>query len=63
MIALGGAFGTLSEGAYALQFGRPVVGLDTWLIDDGSGRDYILRATDPADAVRLAVATAGGVAR
>ena len=63
MIAVGGAFGTLSEVAYALQFGRPVVGLETWLIDDGSGREYILRATDPADAVRLAVAAAGGDAR
>ena len=30
VIAVGGAYGTLSEIAYALQMGKPVVGIKTW---------------------------------
>lgn len=30
VIAVGGEYGTLSELAFALKFGRPVVGLHTW---------------------------------
>jgi uncharacterized protein (TIGR00725 family) len=30
VIAIGGSYGTLSEIAFALQFGVPVVGLETW---------------------------------
>ncbi len=30
VIAVGGEYGTLSEIAFALKFGRPVVGLHTW---------------------------------
>jgi len=30
VIAVGGGYGTLSEIAFALKFGRPVVGLGTW---------------------------------
>jgi uncharacterized protein (TIGR00725 family) len=33
IIAVGGAYGTLSEIAMALKTGVPVVGLDTWAID------------------------------
>ncbi len=33
VIAIGGAYGTLSEVALALKSGVPVVGLDTWAID------------------------------
>jgi uncharacterized protein (TIGR00725 family) len=33
VIAVGGAYGTLSEVALALKTGVPVVGLDTWAID------------------------------
>src|SRR4030042_3569752 len=32
VIAVGGAYGTLSEIAYALQMGKPVVGIKTWEI-------------------------------
>jgi uncharacterized protein (TIGR00725 family) len=32
VIAIGGAYGTLSEIAYALNLGVPLVGLDTWNI-------------------------------
>ncbi|OGW38410.1 MAG: TIGR00725 family protein [Nitrospirae bacterium RBG_13_39_12] len=30
LIAVGGAYGTLSEIAFALQIGKPVVGIKTW---------------------------------
>lgn len=32
-VAINGRFGTLSEIAYSLDFGKPVVGLDTWNIE------------------------------
>lgn len=32
LIAVGGGYGTLSEMAFALQLGKPVVGIDTWTI-------------------------------
>jgi uncharacterized protein (TIGR00725 family) len=34
LIAVGGAYGTLSEIAFALQIGKPVVGIKTWDIKD-----------------------------
>jgi len=33
LIAIGGAYGTLSEIAFALKAGKPVVGLGTWDVD------------------------------
>jgi uncharacterized protein (TIGR00725 family) len=33
VVAVGGAYGTLSEIALALKMGRPVVGLGTWDVD------------------------------
>ena len=33
LIAIGGAYGTLSEIAFALKAGKPVVGLGTWDIE------------------------------
>jgi len=33
VIAVGGEYGTLSEIAFALQMGKPVIGLRTWKID------------------------------
>jgi hypothetical protein len=32
-VAVGGAYGTLSEIAFALRTGVPVVGIGTWRID------------------------------
>ncbi|MCY3886930.1 MAG: TIGR00725 family protein [Chloroflexi bacterium] len=58
MIAIDGSYGTLSEIAFALQFGRPVVGLGTWTVDDGSGADPLIRVDAPAAAVAAAVAAA-----
>ena len=61
-IAVGGAFGTLSEIAYALSYGIPVVSLNSWpltLRGDGQpvGENYII-ADDPVDAVNKAIAAA-----
>ena len=49
LIAIGGEFGTLSEVALALKAGKPVVGLGSWDLEP------IVRADDPADAVRRAL--------
>lgn len=62
VIAVGGAFGTLSEIAYALSYGIPVVSLHSWPLavrGDGLpvGDNYIL-ADHPADAVDKAIAAA-----
>jgi uncharacterized protein (TIGR00725 family) len=46
VLAVGGAYGTLSEVALALAQGVPVVGFDTWPIDG------VEVASSPADAVR-----------
>jgi uncharacterized protein (TIGR00725 family) len=57
VVAVGGAFGTLSEIALALKTGVPVVGLSTWTLGR-SGQDVpdpIVRATSPPDAVRRAL--------
>jgi uncharacterized protein (TIGR00725 family) len=55
VIAIDGAYGTLSEIAHALNFGKPVVGLGTWEIGSGGALDAaIVRAGSPAEAVRLA---------
>jgi uncharacterized protein (TIGR00725 family) len=62
VIAIGGAFGTLSEIAYALGEGIPVIGLHTWpLTIKGDGDpivDGIIQASDPIDAVDKALAAA-----
>lgn len=59
VIAVDGAYGTLSEIAHALAEGTPVVGLDTWDMTSGSGTVLaIIRAVSPADAVEKALAAA-----
>jgi uncharacterized protein (TIGR00725 family) len=56
VVAVGGEFGTLSEIAFALKLGRPVVGLGTWQLSKaGQLSDPIMRAASPRDAVRLAL--------
>ncbi len=56
VIAVGGEFGTLSEIAFALKLGRPVVGLGTWeLSRQGRLVQDILVASTPEEAVRLAL--------
>ncbi len=62
VIAVGGAYGTLSEIALALCFGVPVVGLGTWTVAPGDAPDApdpIVRAGDPDEAVEAAFRLAG----
>ncbi|MBI2871631.1 MAG: TIGR00725 family protein [Chloroflexi bacterium] len=59
VIAIDGAYGTLSEIGHALGDGIPVVGLETWqLSSNGVGDNGIINASDPADAVEKALAAA-----
>ncbi len=59
VIAIDGAYGTLTEIAYALIHEVPIVGLDTWEFSyHGHDADRILRADDPVDAAEKAIAAA-----
>ena len=57
VIAVGGAWGTLSEIGLARSLGRPVVLLDTWEVapPEGGELDGVRRAATPAEAVELAL--------
>lgn len=60
VVAVGGEYGTLSEVAFALKLGVPVVGLGTWeLRRDGTVDDGIEVAAHAPDAVRRALAHLG----
>ena len=50
IVAIQGGYGTLSEIAFALKTGRPVVGLDTWNISK-----EIICASNPDEAVEKAI--------
>jgi uncharacterized protein (TIGR00725 family) len=54
LVAVGGAYGTLSEIALALTASKPVVGLGSWPIDG------VQEADTPADAVQRALELVGG---
>ncbi len=59
VIAVGGAFGTLSEIGHAIADGKTVVGLETWEMSRrGRLDDHIVRADSPADAVDRALTAA-----
>ena len=59
VIAVSGAYGTLSEIAHALGDGIPVIGLSTWSIArEGKVDDSIIVAQNPADAVDKAIEAA-----
>lgn len=45
LIAVGGGYGTLSEIAFALQMGKPVVGIKTWEVEG------VIPAKDAGEAV------------
>lgn len=55
IIAIGGRYGTLSEVAFALKLGVPVVGFDTWEVSSA-----IRRAGSPEEAVSMAYRLAEG---
>jgi len=60
VIAIGGQLGTLSEIAFALRRGIPVVGLGTWELDASRHEGLGVRcARDPEDAVAMAFAAIG----
>ena len=46
LIAIGGKYGTLSEVAFALAFGKPIVGLHTW-----QGIGQMIHVASPVEAV------------
>lgn len=59
VIAIDGAYGTLSEIGHALGDGIPVVGLNTWsLARNGQPEGAIILATTPAEAVDKALKAA-----
>lgn len=53
LLAMGGQYGTLSEIAYALQMGKPVVGIGTWEIEG------VRSVKDASEAVSLITETMG----
>jgi len=56
VIAIGGEYGTLSEIAFALKFGIPVIGLGTWeLARGGTLLASMVEAKDARQAVDLAI--------
>lgn len=56
LIAIGGAYGTLTEIAFAFHDGRPVIGLGTWHATTPDGRPWpLIPAATPEEAVELAV--------
>ncbi|HEX2089620.1 MAG TPA: TIGR00725 family protein [Actinomycetota bacterium] len=61
VIALAGEFGTLSEIAFALKMGVPVVGLDTWELAKAGKRVHpFVQVHSPEEAVREALRLAAG---
>ncbi len=59
VIAVRGAYGTLSEIAFALRLNIPVVGLHTWqVLQDGQVDPGIHVCNTPAEAVTMALALA-----
>ena len=64
VIALAGEFGTLSEIAFALKTGVPVVGLETWeLAKAGKRVEPFVLAGSPEEAVREALRLADEASR
>jgi uncharacterized protein (TIGR00725 family) len=56
VVAVAGEFGTLSEIAFAVKTGVPVVGVDTWELHRRGRRvDAFPTASGPAEAVELAL--------
>jgi uncharacterized protein (TIGR00725 family) len=62
LVAVGGEYGTLSEIAFALKIGRPVVGVATWALQRPSGEgDTGIVRSDADHAVRIALDMVEGV--
>ena len=54
LIAVGGEYGTLSEIAFALKLGKPVIGIDSWDVGE-----RIKKAAGPREAVDMAFEAIG----
>ncbi len=64
VVAIDGEYGTLSEIAFALKFGIPVVGLRTWeLFREKKKVEEIIEAETPREAVEKAISLAKVKAR
>jgi hypothetical protein len=62
VIAVHGAYGTLSEIALARACGRRVIGLQTWSLgDDAVGQPHVIPANTPTEAVTIALREIAGV--
>jgi uncharacterized protein (TIGR00725 family) len=63
VVAVGGRYGTLSEIAFALKRGLPVIGVNTWKLEPPGGgpSSPIVYVDDPVEAARRALALARGV--
>jgi len=60
LIAVGGEYGTLSEVAFALKLGRPVVGVSTWSLTRPDGTsDHGIVVVDAESAVATALGLVG----
>jgi uncharacterized protein (TIGR00725 family) len=61
VIAVGGAYGTLAEMAFALDSDIPVVGIGSWrLAQKGTGLNPVAEAVTAQEAVDLALSLADG---
>ena len=59
VIAIGGSYGTLTEIAYALKSGIPVIGLNTWSLSrNGQEDDSIVRVQSALEAVNKTISSA-----
>jgi uncharacterized protein (TIGR00725 family) len=56
VIAIGGAYGTLTELAFALHFNIPVIGIRTWRVEsEFTEVKRIIYVDEPEEAVRIAM--------
>ncbi|UCD64404.1 MAG: TIGR00725 family protein [Candidatus Zixiibacteriota bacterium] len=55
VVAFPGKYGTLSEMAFTLQAGKPLISVNAWKLGDG-----ITQAETPQEAAKLAMELAGG---
>ncbi len=61
VVAVGGAYGTLSEIAFAHLYQRTVVGLGTWKLEEPSKGDLpVIEAASAGEAAEIAIAAAAG---
>jgi uncharacterized protein (TIGR00725 family) len=61
VVAVGGGHGTLAELGFALKFGVPVVGLDTWVVArDGRVDGGVVVASSAREAADLALTAGSG---